>query len=350
MTSRELVIHTLCHHPVDRIARQLEIDPGLERLQKDEVEQMCFRYPSDIQEPEFQYPRGKRCRGTPGQPGRFTDAWGCVWEVAAMGTPAELVASPVADLALAPGYKPPQELFEKLSPAQVNRFCAATSRFVLARSDVRPLERLQFLHGAEATQVDLVCGNRALRDLLKIVHECYLSEIQWWACTDVDGVCFRDAWGTADGLVLPMDLWRDLFKPLYWHYSQILRAQDKFVFFESAGNLTAIWEDLIEIGVDAVDCDLGAADVQDVANRFRGRMTFWGGGASEVLITGSPVQCRQWVCRIRQSLDTDQGGLIAKCLWDARMPFNNVANLLETWTQPLRLVLKAVGYSSPTHS
>ena len=343
MTSRELVIHTLCHHPVERIARQLEIYPGLELLEKDDVEEICFRYPSDILEPEFQYPRGKRCRGNPDRLGRFTDAWGCVWEVKQMGQPPELVESPLADLALAPGYKPPKELFEKLSPAQVNRFCAGTSRFVLARTDVRPLERLQFLHGAEATRVDLTCGNRAIRDLLRLVHECYLVEIQWWAKTDVDGVCFRDAWGNSQGLILSADLWRDLFKPLYLHYCQILREQDKYVFFESAGNLTAILEDLVEIGVDAVECELAAMDLQKLADRFRGKMTFWGGNPSEVLIRGRPADCRQWVGRIRQALDTGRGGLISKCVWDGRMSFENVAHLMETWNQPLRLVLKALG-------
>lgn len=343
MTSRQLVIHTLAHHPVERIARQLEIFPGLELVQKEDVEEMCFRYPSDIQEPDFQYPRGKRCRGSPGRQGRFTDAWGCLWEVKEVGKPAELVESPLADLALAPSYRPPKELFDKLSPEQVNRSCAATSRFVLARTDVRPFERLQFLHGAEATRVDLACGNRAIRELLHLIHECYLLEIQWWAKTDVDGVCFRDIWATAEGLLLSVDLWRDLFKPLYAQYCQILREQDKYVFFESAGNLTCILEDLVEIGVDAVECDLAGVDLQDLANRFQGKITFWGGNPTEVLLRGTPADCRQWVGRIRQVLDNGRGGLIGKCLWDARMPFENVANLMETWSQSLRLVLKAIG-------
>jgi hypothetical protein len=343
MTSRELVIHTLCHHPVERIARQLDIFPGLELVQKDDVEEMCFRYPSDIQEPDFQYPQGKRSRGSPDRLGQFTDAWGCVWEVKELGKPAQLVDSPLVDLAAAVSYKPPKKLFEKLSPEQVNRSCAATNRFVLARTDVRPFERLQFLHGAEATRVDLACGNRAIRDLLQMVHECYLQEIQWWAHTQVDGVCFRDAWGTAEGLVLSADLWRDLFKPLYRQYCQILRKQDKYVFFESAGNLTAILEDLVEIGVDAVECDLGGLNLQDLASRFEGKITFWGGNPTEVLLRGTPADCRQWVGRIRQALDHGRGGLIGKCLWDGRMTFENVANLMETWTQSLRLVLKALG-------
>ncbi|HPP52670.1 MAG TPA: uroporphyrinogen decarboxylase family protein [Thermoguttaceae bacterium] len=350
MTSRQLVIHTLCHHPVERIARQLEVFPGLELTAKDDLEEMFFRYPTDIQEPEFQYPRGKRCRGNPSRPGRFTDAWGCVWETKEVGQPPELVESPLADLALAPSYKPPKELFEKLSVSQVNRSCAASSRFVLARSDVRPLERLQFLHGAEATRADLACGNRAIRDLLRLVHECYLLEIQWWAKTEVDGVCFRDAWGGPEGLLAPVDLWRDLFKPLYQQYCQLLREQDKYVFFESGGNIAAILEDLVEIGVDAVDCDLGAMNLEDLAHRFRGRITFWGGNPQKILIQGDPAQCRQWVCRIRQALDTGRGGLIGKCLWDARTPFDNLANLMETWTQPLPVVLKALGSASAASS
>lgn len=335
MTSRDLVVHTLCHHPVERVARELWASPRLELLDKDDLEEMCFRYPGDLQQPDFQAPRGKRARGTPGRGARYTDAWGCTWRAASPGASGEVCEPPLADLALAPGYRPPFELFEKLSPAHVNRSCAATSRFVLAHSDVRPFERLQFLHGAEATRVDLACGNRALLELLRVVHEHYVREIEWWAATDVDGVALRDDWGTEAGPSLPLDAWRDLFQPLYRQYCDILRARDKYVFFQSAGNVAPLLEDLIETGVDAVDCDLLMMDLDGLAGRFRGKVTFWGGIAPRRVACATPGECREMVRRVRKALDFGQGGVIAKCAWDPATRFENVAAVFEEWCQPV---------------
>lgn len=335
MTSRDLVIHTLCHHPVDRVARDLWASPRIETLHKDDLEELCFRYPSDLQEPDFQYPRGKRVRGTPGRPGRHADSWGCIWHVTEPGTCGQVKEPPLADLAQVASYRPPLELFDRLSPAQVNRSCGATSRFVLARSDVRPFERLQLLHGDEATRVDLACGNRAVRELLAAVHQCYLREIEWWAATDVDGVALRDAWGSGSGLKIAPEIWRDLFAPLYRQYCDVLRARDKYVFLQSAGNVAPIFEDLVDVGFDAVDCHLLAMDPEGLADRFRGRITFWGCLDPEQVASARSGDCRGLVRRIRKALDYGQGGVIGKCHWDASVRFENVAAVFEEWCQPV---------------
>jgi uroporphyrinogen decarboxylase len=336
MTSRELVIRTLNHETVDRIARDLWPSTRIETFHEDELAEMSFRYPSDIQKPDFQVPRGRRSKGTPGKPGRWTDAWGCTWQVTEPGTPGELIEPPLADLAHVAGYRPPLELFDKLSPAQVNRACAATPRFVLARTETEPWNRLQRLHGAEAARVDVACGNRAIRELLAMIHDYCCREIEWWAGTDVDGVSFQDQCGSLSGLHLGPDIWRDLLKPLYRRYCDIVHARDKFVFFHSGGNIAAILEDLVEIGIDAVDCHLFAMDFENLADRYRKRVTFWGGiDPQETFVSGTAADCRDAVRRIRKALDFGQGGVIAKCWWDTNIRFENVAAVFEEWCQPV---------------
>jgi uroporphyrinogen decarboxylase len=335
MTSRDRVIRTLHHQTVDRTPRDLWVAPAVEMLREDEVAEMTFRYPPDVIRPEFHAPKGNRAQGTPYEAGQYTDAWGCVWQVAKRGLVGEVKGHPLADLSHLDGFRPPWELLEKANLAPVNRSAAATSRFVLAWSEVRPFERLQFLHGPAAVRADLDAGAGAIRGLLAMIHEFSCREAQLWAGSDVDGVALRDDWGSNHSLLVPLDIWRDLFKPLYRQYAEILHARDKFVLFHSDGNITEILGDLVEIGIDAVNAELSLMDLESLAEKFRGRITFWGEiDRQRILPFGTPEEVRAAVRRVRTALDFGRGGVMAQCKWGAGVPFQNVAAVFEQWLAP----------------
>jgi hypothetical protein len=335
ITSRDRVLRTLCHQSVDRVPRDLWAVPAVEMLRGDELAEMQVRYPPDIVRPDFHAPKGHRAKGAPYEVGEHVDAWGCVWRVDRRGMVGEVVGHPLADLSQAASYRLPWELLEKANLASVNRSAAATSRFVLTWSDIRPLERLEFLHGQAAVRAALTFGTKPIRDLLARVHEFFCREAQLWASTHVDGVAFRDDWGSAHSLVIPAEAWRDLFKPLYRQYVEIFHAHDKFAFFHSDGNISEILEDLVEVGIDAVNAELSLMDLEGVAERFRGRITFWGEiDRQRVLPFGTPEEVRRAVDRLRAALDFGQGGVIAQCKWGADVPFRNVAAVFEQWLAP----------------
>jgi hypothetical protein len=336
ITSRDRVIRTLQHGPIDRLPRDLWAMPSLEMLRGDELAEMNYRYPNDVVRPDFRYPRGHRVKGTPNEVGQYTDAWGCTWQVNRRSSLGELEYSPLADLRQLATFQPPSEILETADFTAANRSCAATSRFVLAWTDVRPLERLQLLCGAEPALADLASGTKPVRDLVAVLHDFYCRELSLWAATDVDGVVFRDDWGTSQGLLLPPQVFRDLFRPLYRDYCQILRAKDKFVFFRCGGNIEAIFEDLVSVGVDAIHSQLLSVNIDRLAARFRGRVTFWGGlDRQPVLAQGTPDDVKAAVGRVRAALDFGHGGLIAQCEWDNDAPFRNVAAALEQWLVPI---------------
>ncbi|MGQ9574513.1 MAG: uroporphyrinogen decarboxylase family protein [Thermoguttaceae bacterium] len=335
MTSRERVIRALTHQPVDRAPRDLWVAPGVEMLRADELAEMNFRYPSDMVQPEFRYPRGHRVKGTPYEAGQYVDPWGCVWQSAKRGSLGEVKSHPLADLAALPAYRPPWELLERANLGPVNRGCAATSRFVLAWTEVRPFERMELLHGSAATRAGLLSPSRPLRELLAMVHEFSRREIELWASSDVDGVAFRDDWGSSHSLLIPVQTWRELFKPLYRQYVELIHAHDKFAFFHSDGNITEIFEDLVEIGIDAINAELFLMDLDMLAEKYRGRVTFWGGiDRQRVLPFGTPEEVRGAVRRMRAALDFGRGGVIAQCTWGLEVPFKNVAAVFEQWLAP----------------
>jgi len=341
-TSRDRVIYTLNHEAVDRAPRDLWVTPVMETLHSDQVAELTYRYPNDVTRCDFRYPRGHRAKDMPNEAGQYADAWGCTGQGARQGVAGEPEGAPLADLRQLAGYRLPWEILEKAEFSAVNRACASSSRFVLAWSDVRPLERMQALHGAEAILSDLGRGEKAARDLLAMLHDFYCRELSLWAATEVDGVVFMDDWGSPQGLATSPEVFRDLFKPLYREYCEILHAKDKFALFRSRGNIEDIFGDLVEIGIDAVNSQLFLMKLDSLAGRFRNRITFWGEiDGQRILPFGTPDEVKAAVRRVRAALDFGRGGLIAQCEWGLNVPFQNVAAAFEQWLAPVPMHAQA---------
>lgn len=337
-TSRQRVIKTLNHEAVDRAPRDVWLQPGLDKLRGDELAEMFYRYPADIERADFRYPRGARSQGKPSEAGEYTDAWGCVWRVTEPGLEGELQGAPLPHASDIPHYKIPWELLDGPRLDRVNQACAASNRFVLARSETRPFDRLQALRGRTAALNDLTHNSRALRTLLEEIHGFCCKDLQLWADTDVDGVVLQDNWGLPQLLRTGPQLFRSHFKALYREYCNILHAKDKFAFFYCEGPPGDLFRELASTGIDALSCPLSAADVTALASEFRGRITLWGGLDPQQFLPGVKSDAvRTSVRRLREAFDYGNGGLIAYCPWMLKTPFANVAGMFDAWLQPISM-------------
>ncbi|MCE5269436.1 MAG: hypothetical protein LLG00_16290 [Planctomycetaceae bacterium] len=335
MTSRELVIRTLNQEPVPRAPRDLWAPVGAAWLPADELAEINVRYPSDIVTIESPIQAGKRLHAKQGKAGEYTDAWGCVWQEGEAGAPPQLKHAPLTEASKLAAYQPPAALLEHGRFTRANKTCSTTSRFVLAWSEVRPLDRLRMLCG-ESALVHLARGKDGIRKLLATLHESACKELERWAATEVDAVAFRDDWGTSDGLLVSPEMWRDLFRPLYREYCNILHAKDKFVFFLSGGNILDIFGDLVKLEIDAIHCQFDLMNPQRLAKRYRGRITFWGGmDPQQLREPGTPNQFRESVLAVRRLFDFGSGGVIAQCPWEPGVRLQTIAAFFEHWLSPL---------------
>jgi hypothetical protein len=332
-TSRERVIRSLCHQPIDRAPRDVWVAPGVLQERADDVAEIRYRFPSDIEPPDGLSPQGQRVAGRPGEIGFYTDAWGCRWRVDAAGAAGQPVEPPLAEKNHMAGYQPPWELLDGGVLPRVNESCAATSRFVLVRTETRPLERLLLLRGPEAAAADLAQGDASLRALLAAMHDFSCREMDLWAHSDIDGVAFGDSLSCLPAAHHPVDTWRAVFKPLYREYCNILHACDKFVFLHLDGDATEILPDLVDMGVDALHGDFDRMNLEQLAE-FRDQITFWG-AVGPCALVGRSDQVRDAVTRVRSSLDFGRGGVIAQCPWPAGVPLKNIAAYFDQWSQPL---------------
>ena len=255
-----------------------------------------------------------------------------------MGQPGivgEVKEPALRDWAALASYDLPWEIIREADTSRVNQSCEEADTFVLAGTGVRPFERMQFLRGSENLFMDLAYGVRDVVRLRDMLHDFYLEEMTLWARTDVDGISFMDDWGSQSALLVSPELWRSFFKPLYAEYCRIAHAAGKFIFFHSDGHIQSIYPDLIEIGVDAVNSQLFCMNIEELAARYKGRITFWGEiDRQKVLPFGTTEEVRADVRRVRRALDDGRGGVIAQCEWGINNPRENIEAMFDEWCRP----------------
>ena len=338
-TSRERMIRSLCHQPIDRAPRDLWVAPRVERDLADDVAEIRYRFPPDVEQPDSKPTHGDRSTGRPGELGVWTDAWGCAGKVDQPGSEGLAIGPPLADATRIATYQPPLDLLDPTRIPRVNRACAMTSRFVLAPTETHGLARVLLLLGREAARSELAHGTACMRGLIARLHDFSCREMEMWAASDVDGVALAEDLGWDVGPPRPAEVWREIFRPLVREYCAILRRADKFIFFHGGGNVAEILPDLVELGVDAVGCELARLNPERLAAEFRGKITFWGELGDEDL-SGRSEGVRAAVTRVRAALDFGRGGVIAHCHWTPGVPLKNIATVFDQWMQPLAMRAK----------
>ena len=98
--------------------------------------------------------------------------------------------------------------------------------------------------------------------------------IRQFARNGVNGIAFWDDWGTQQALMIDPDQWRKFFRPLYQRQFALCHELGLHVFFHSCGQVTAIVNDLIEIGVDMLNLSQMTLYMEEVAAIGAGRTCF----------------------------------------------------------------------------
>jgi uroporphyrinogen decarboxylase len=332
MTSRERVIAALDHRTPDRPPRDLWVLPYVTLFRRQERDALLDRFPTDFTSPEISPGSDDRDLAKLAQVGTYTDEWGSVWHVAEPGVVGEVKGPVLADWSALSRFTPPWDFLKARDWDHINRTCAASDRFVLSSVCARPFERLQFLRGTENLYMDLAYDTTEVRTLIDMVRDFYREDVILWSRSAVDGVFLMDDWGSNTSLLISPEMWRAVFKPIYKEFCEIIHGAGKRVFFHSDGNIEAIYGDLIEVGVDALNSQLFCMNIEELGRRHRGKITFWGEiDRQHVLPYGSPEDVRTAVRRVRKALDDGTGGVIAQCEWGKDNKQENVEAVYEAW-------------------
>lgn len=331
MTSREIVQRALNFERPERVPRDLWTLPIATKAHPGAVEAILEDFPDDFGGPEYHPPKSDRAQGNGCGIGTSVDAWGCVVVNLQEGVIGEVKEPLVAQWSDLNKVKPPYERLGK-GMENVNESCAKSDKYMRGGCCPRPWERMQFLRGSQNLYVDVMDQPKEFFTLRDMVHEYFVKEYEIWARTDVDGLIFMDDWGTQDALQIPPPIWRSLFKPLYKDYADIAHSHGKKIFMHSDGHIFEIYEDLIEIGIDAVNSQLFCMDIEEIGRRFKGRMTFWGEIDRQHVLPSPDVEvARSAVRRVADALYEPAGGVIAQCEFGPSSRPENVRAIFEEW-------------------
>jgi uroporphyrinogen decarboxylase len=331
-TSREIVHQTLAFAGPPRAPRDLWVLPIAAEKYPDELKALERDFPSDFTAVSGHERQTAPTRGNPHVVGEFTDEWGCTFVNIQRGVIGEVKDPLVRDWATDRARIHVPREWLTLDRDAVNRDCAATEKFTFCAACPRPFEQLQFLRGSEDLYLDLAEPPRELREFMRELHAFYCEVFEAWARTDVDALRFMDDWGSQRALLIAPALWRELFKPMYRDYVQIAHRHGKKLFMHSDGHIAAIYPDLVEIGMDAVNSQLFCMGPETLAPHA-GKITFWGEiDRQHLLPDGSTADNAAAVRRVHQHLWRN-GGCIAQCEFGPAARPENVRAVFAAWNE-----------------
>jgi len=335
-TPRDIVRRCLTFQHPERMPVQIWRLPWADQHIPEVVAEIDRRWPGDIGYPASPYRPSPRVHGNPHAEGEYVDEWGCTFLNLQAGVIGEVKAPLVADLddwerLVQPPY---ETLPETVADARdsVNRACAASDKFMMSGCCPRPWERYQFLRGTENAMMDFMDPDERVQGVLRRIHDFHLKEVEFWASTDVDAISFMDDWGSQRQLLLPPRVWREWFKPLYKEYCDLAHAHGKFVFMHSDGHLSEIFDDLIEVGVNALNSQLFCMDMADLARRGKGKIAFWGEiDRQHVLPAKDPAMGRWAVREVANHLYDPAGGVFVQFEMSPGAHGPTVIAVMEEW-------------------
>ena len=242
---------------------------------------------------------------------------GCVWANIGVSNLGEVKAPVLTDWAdwnqlRIPNIRDPKR-WQALAGARVR----AGDKFLLA-DGISLFERAHFLRGLEDLWMDIHTSPTELGRLIDVLVEMNLYAIERFAAAGVDGYGWPDDWGLQDRLMIAPESWRQIWKPRYARVYRAAHDAGLITYLHSCGDITAILDDLIEIGLDVIQMDQQEnMGLDRLGKQFGGRITFWCPvDIQATMVHGSPDEIRAYCRKLVTALGRPTGGFIAKWYGD----------------------------------
>lgn len=331
MNSQQRVTRAIEMSGPDRVPLTHATLPGATVRYGEALDDLYRRYPADVVNV------GSATSGEfgpkTGVPSR--DTWGSLWMRHTDEHKGQVVHCPLADWDALRSFDPPDTASDdKIALLQANLDANAGKRYALADGDAL-WQRMFYLHGYQNTLEDLLLHPErcaALRDLIfsvmirRVERLCKLPSL--------DGIHFRDDWGTQQALMIRPRLWREFFKPAYGQLFGLARNAGKHVWFHSDGAIGEIIPDLIEIGVQVLNPQVNTVGREELASLCEGVVCVEGDIDRQwVLPFGTPQDVRAAVRADVHAFRGADGGYIGRGEVAGDLPFENIVALLDEITR-----------------
>jgi uroporphyrinogen decarboxylase len=186
---------------------------------------------------------------------------------------------------------------------------------------------------------DFYTNEREVSRLLETLSDYLLQLTRRWLTTPISAIFMGDDWGSQTRMMVSLPLWRKFFRPHYRRIFDEIHRAGKDIIFHSCGHVLEIIPDLIDLGVDVLDpVQPGAMNIEEVARKFGGKISFCGAIDDQRLEDYSPQEVRDVVRRTIDTLGRPFGcgyiGTAANSVTPT-VPFENLEALLRTFHEEM---------------
>ncbi len=268
--------------------------------------------------------------------GRHSDDWGTGWYVTVEGRCGIPVVYPIKpDLSDYNSFRWP-EIFSAGVPKYrlySGHMSGQSDEYYARGAWIIFFEQMQQLVGFENLLVALTLQTPEVYRLRDDLLEFNLKWLDKWLQNDYQGIHFADDWGSQDNLLIPPALWRAFFKPVYKEMFSKVKNRGLDVWFHSDGNILEIMPDIIELGVDVLNCQASVMDMNKL-KKYAGEIAFRTDiDRQQVLPFVSPREVKEYVFKLFHNLGTPDGGIIACGEISEDVPLENIRAMYEAFTE-----------------
>lgn len=318
------------HSPISHAvlpAAQLKYGKELDNILKEFREDFGWDYMSDLALEDYPALYKK---------GRNVDDFGTVWYSDVLGVCGIPVEWPIKNISDVRNYVWP-EVFTAGPPKgrqYSGHMIGYDERWYSRGGWITYFEQLQQLRGMENFFMDLASNPPELEYLMDRMLEFNLAWIDKWIKLDYQGIHFADDWGGQKSLLIDPKTWRRLFKPRYQEMFKRVKESGKDVWFHSDGHINDIMGDLIELGVNVLNCQVAVVGYEWVEWNARGKIAFRTDiDRQKVMPFASPSRVKEEVHRTFEACGTSAGGIIACGEIGPDVPLENIRAMYEAFRE-----------------
>ncbi|NOZ21764.1 MAG: hypothetical protein GXP25_11850 [Planctomycetes bacterium] len=274
------------------------------------------------------------------QAGRWTDAWGIVWDNCEEGMAAIPVEAeaPLQDWTAFDSYTPPdpRQVDDRGDPVDWEARAASCTRATenggLATGGFIHgfmFMRLFYLRGFSNFMIDVATHDPRLDQLVKMVLDHNLALVDKWLECGIEMLSGGDDMGMQDALPISPADWRRYLKPCFAAIYGRCRERGVHVYLHSDGHIVEIIPDLVECGVTVINPQIRANTLEGLVNVAKGNVCINLDLDRQFFPFATPGEIKAHVRECRDALYSPDGGLMlnAECAPD--VPLENIKAICE---------------------
>lgn len=274
------------------------------------------------------------------QKGRWTDAWGVVWDNLVEGMaaiPVEELA-PLRDWASFDSYKPPDPM--KVDDEGNPVDWAARAKFIANTKNAGGLPtgglihgfmfmRLFYLRGFTNFMMDVGSHDPRLDKLIGMVRDYNVAIVTKYLEAGIEMLSGGDDLGMQTALPISPADWRRYLTPCYEAIFGPCRNRGVFVYLHSDGHILEIIPELIKCGVTVINPQIRANGLEGLQRYAKGKVCICLDLDRQLFPFATPAQIKAHIREAHNALYIPDGGLMlnAECAPD--VPLENIKAICE---------------------